>query len=216
MADIRYSPRINYIQSLYAPEDKVLKTIGKDLDKRRFNMQVSPVEARLLQLLLKLSGAIKVLEIGTLVGYSAICIARSLPKDGRLLSLEKSEDNYLAAKANIIKAGLEDKIKIIHGDAIKLLPDLRKYALFDAVFIDANKTGYPMYLDLVYDLLRPGGLIIADNTLLFDTVINPQPPKDSKSMWRAMRKFNEMLADTTRFEAIIIPTAEGLSIALKK
>jgi predicted O-methyltransferase YrrM len=216
MADTRYNPRIDYIQSLYAPEDELLKEISESLDTKSFNMQLSPVEARLIQLLLKLSGAHTVLEIGTLVGYSSIWIARSLPEQGRLVSIEKSEEHYRKTKANILKAGLQNKVEILHGDAANLLPNLRGYGLFDAVFIDANKTGYPLYLDLVYDLLCPGGLIIADNTLLFDSVIHSQPPKTSQSMWRAMRKFNEMLADTTRFEAILIPNEEGLSVAIKR
>ncbi len=216
MAGSRYNPCVAYIQSLYAPEDSLLKEISESLDSKRFNMQISAMEGKLLQLLLKMTGALKVLEIGTLVGYSSIWIARSLPEEGRLISIEKSEENYREARANILKAGLNNKVEIIQGDAALLLPGLGKYGPFDAAFIDANKTGYPLYLDLVYDLLRPGGLIIADNTLLFDSVISPQPPQADKSMWLAMRKFNEMLADTTRFEAILIPTAEGLSIAIKK
>lgn len=216
MSLTRYSQATEYITSLYVQEDEVMYSIRSSLDQKRLGMQLSPVEGKLLSMLVKMMNAKNVLEIGTLVGYSAIWIAKALPQDGRLISIEKSSSNFEEASRNIDRAKLSEKIKLINGDAldvIKNLPDKREN--FDIVFIDADKLSYPHYLDEAYNMLRKGVMVIADNTFLFDMVFDDETPKHGVSMWESMRKFNTMLADSTRFESIIIPTQEGLSIGFK-
>lgn len=202
--------KTSYIESLYAVEDEILHETRVSINEYLQKIQISPLEGKIIHVLLNMVKAKKVLEIGTLAGYSAIWIARALPKDGQLTCIEKSEENYKIALANLQNAVPDGKVKLINADAKELLPTLNEK--FDAVFIDADKTSYPFYLEQTYRLLNQGGLIIADNTLLFGKVYN----KSSEEMVIAMQEFNQKISDPDRFISIILPTNEGLTIAIKR
>jgi caffeoyl-CoA O-methyltransferase len=159
-------------------------------------------------------GARSVLEIGTLGGYSAIHFGRALPEDGALISLEIDERHAEVARENVERAGFSGKVEIRVGDARELLARIAENGEgpFDLVFIDADKEGYPEYLEWAMRLTRPGSLILGDNTIRGGSVLDPQ---DSSA--RATREFNEKIAEDPRLSAIVLPILreriDGLTIA---
>src|SRR5256714_3360583 len=154
-----------YISALFAPEDALLVSLREEADRTGLPpIAVSADEGRLLQVLLTSIGARRVLEVGTLGGYSAIWMARALPEDGELLSLEIEPRHAEFARRYVERAGLSDRVEIRLGRALDVLPSLDGDR-FDAVFIDADKEPMRNYFEWALRLLRPGGLLIADNTL---------------------------------------------------
>ena len=205
-----------YIEELFAPRDEALEAALKESRRAGLpEIQVSPNEGVLLGLLAQMVGARRILEIGTLGGYSAIHLARALPEDGAMISLEIDEHHAEVARKNVERAGLEDKVEIRVGDAKVLLARVveREEGPFDLVFIDADKEGYPEYLEWAMRLSRPGSLILADNTIRGGSVLDP---KDDSA--RATREFNEKLARDPRLSGIVLPLIreriDGLAIAL--
>ncbi|AMP05522.1 mycolic acid cyclopropane synthetase family protein [Collimonas pratensis] len=171
------------------------------------------MEGKIIHVLLKMINAKTVLEIGTLGGYSATWIARALPDDGKLVCIEKSEEHYLIAKQNFDSITEGKKINLLKGDAKEILQNFD--SSFDAIFIDANKSAYPYYLEQASRLLRKNGLIIADNTFLFGQVYDPAINGDKEKIVGAMREFNKQISDSARFTSVILPTDDGLTIAIK-
>lgn len=210
MRSQQINARDKYIRDLYAPETELLARIRATLAEKNLSIHVSPEEGKLLQLFVRLHGAKNIVEIGTLGGYSALWMAAALPANGHLTTFEKSPERAEMARSFIAESPHAKKITVVEGDAHAALRDHK--GKVDMVFIDAEKTGYPDYLAWADSALPEGGLLIADNTLLFDTVYGETPEGEAK-MWQAMRQFNATLAE--RFEAIILPTAEGLSVAVK-
>jgi predicted O-methyltransferase YrrM len=210
------TPNIDYIRKLYAPQDSLLASIAETLKKLDIAWQVGPEEGKLLQLLIRLCGARRVVEIGTLAGYSTIWMARALPEGGQIFTIGKDPEHNAMAKHFFDQSDVAERITLLEGDAHLILPVLSKQAPYDMVFIDADKISYPDYLDWAEEHIRPGGLIVADNTLLFDAVaLDAPPPGIAPKTWQAMRSFNERLADKNKFMSIMIPTAEGISVAIK-
>ncbi len=205
----------DYIEELFAPQDAALEAAVRKSQRAGLpEIQVSPNEGKLLQLLAEVVGARRVLEIGTLGGYSAINLARGLAEDGVLISLEIDEHHAEVARENVERAGLDERVEIWVGDARELLAELVESdeAPFDIVFIDADKEGYPVYLEWSMRLSRPGSLILADNTIRGGSILDPQ---DASA--RATRDFNERLANDPRLSAIVVPLirerVDGLAIA---
>ncbi len=215
---------LEYIRNLYAEEDAVLRGIRDTFEQRGMPIQVGAEEGKLLHLLLKLHGARQVVEVGTLGGYSAIWMARALPEGGHLHTIEHDAEHAELARGFIVQAGLQEKITVWEGDGTAQLAALAEESpQVDAIFIDADKISYPKYLDWAEAHVRPGGLILADNTLLFGTVQHDSLPgsgqdgqKVREGTWKAMRAFNARLADSTKFDGLLLPTREGLSVAIKK
>lgn len=206
----------SYIEELFAPEDSALEAALRDSKNAGLpQIQVSPNQGKLLRLLAGISGARRILEIGTLGGYSTIHLARALPDDGALISLELEEHHAKVARRNIERAGLGKKVMVRVGNAQKSLAAMAdgEEGPFDLIFIDADKGGYPKYLEWSLKLSHPGSLILADNTIRGGSVLDPQ---DESA--RVMRKFNQILADDERLSAIILPIVrervDGLAIAL--
>lgn len=204
-----------YITNLYANEDDALAQCRNKLSSTKAAIQVSPMEGKIIHVLLQMIDAKNVLEIGTLAGYSSIWIARALPANGILHTIEKSEEHHAIATANIAAANLSNRVTLHLGEALTVLEQMSTYGPFDAVFIDADKANYPNYLNHAYSLLRIGGIVIADNTRLFDLLLQ-KPTEENRDLHINMQLFNEMLADTARFTSIMLPTTEGLSIGIKK
>jgi predicted O-methyltransferase YrrM len=181
-------------------------------------INVSPGQGKLLQLLAQAQGARSILEIGTLGGYSTIWLARALPRDGRLISLEADPKHVEVARANIARAGLAHNVEIRCGRALDTLPQLvaENRGPFDLVFIDADKPGYPDYLEWALKLSRRGSLIIADNVVR-DGAVADSSSRDPGV--RGIRHFIEMLAAEPRVSATVIQTVgskgyDGFAMAL--
>jgi caffeoyl-CoA O-methyltransferase len=204
-----------YIEGLYTPSDPALEgALHRSREAGLPEIQVSPNEGRLLQLLAEILGAKRILEVGTLGGYSTIHLARALPEDGSLLTLELSERHAEVARENVAEAGLEDMIEVRVGDAKKLLAGMveNDEEPFDFTFIDADKEGYPEYLENAVLLSHPGSLILVDNTIRGGSVIEP-----ADELAQVTHKFNETLAKNPRLSALILPlireSVDGLAIA---
>ncbi|HEY7233385.1 MAG TPA: O-methyltransferase [Gemmatimonadaceae bacterium] len=201
----------DYISALFAPEDQLLASLREEADRTGLPpIAVSPDEGRLLQVLLTSIQARRVLEVGTLGGYSAIWMARALPEDGELLTIEIEPKHAEFARRYIERAGLADRIDIRIGRALDVLPSLDGEQ-FDAVFIDADKEPMPNYFEWALRLLRPGGLLIADNTLWGGKVYD-DAEQDGKTT--AVREFNRRMATDPRILSILVPTHDGVAIGV--
>jgi predicted O-methyltransferase YrrM len=197
----------SYIRDLFLPPDPQLEAaLQRAAAAGLRSIQVSPEIGRLLGILVQATGARRVLEIGTLGGYSAIHLARALPADGRLISLELDERHAQVARENLSDAGLADRADVRVGAALDLLPALSTDAPFDLAFIDADKESYPAYLEWCMQLVRPGGMIVVDNVLSRQGVM-PSAADDAGG--RAIAAMNEMAAREPRLNAIIVPARDG-------
>jgi caffeoyl-CoA O-methyltransferase len=205
----------SYVEELFAPPDPALEdALRRSREAGLPEIQVSPNEGVLLRLLAEIAGARRILEIGTLGGYSTIHLARALPEDGSLVSLEVDERYAEVARENIWGAGIGERVEVRVGDARELLARMVEEGegAFDLVFIDADKESYLEYLEWALRLSRPGSLILGDNAIRGGGVLDP---KDESA--RAIREFNEELAKNPRLSAIILPLirehVDGLAIA---
>lgn len=197
-----------YIEGLFAPHDEILAAALEDMEQGGLpSINVSANEGKLLYLLAKLSGAKKVLEIGTLGGYSTIWLARALPADGRVLSLEYAPKHAEVARKNIARAGFADRVEVRLGAGLDLLPQIvaNGEGPFDLFFIDADKDNYPGYLEWALKLSRPGSLILSDNLIRNGAVLNPEPG----SVSGIVAAYNRELAQNPRLESIILPIVRG-------
>jgi predicted O-methyltransferase YrrM len=209
-----------YIESLFVPPDPVLTQNVTDADAAGLPaIQVSPNQGKLLYLLTKMCGASRVLEIGTLGGYSTTWLARALPDGGTITSLELDQTHADVARKNVDRAGVGSRLTLHVGPADQTLQQLidQRVPAFDLIFIDADKPGYPRYLELSLPLSRPGTVIIADN-LIRDGLVLEDKPEDENA--RAAKVFNARLAAEDRLESIIVPIlgkrVDGMSISIVK
>lgn len=200
-----------YITDLFVQEDEALKNIQKVANENGLpTISVAPLDGKLLMWLAKLVGAKKIVEIGTLAGYSGVWLARGLSEGGKLYTLEKSAKHAEISRANFESAGVGEKVEVLQGEAQDIFKKVEKYAPFDLVFIDADKEGYPAYLKWAVDHLRPGGVIAAHNAFRNGNIMNPQDDGD-----RAMDAFNRALAGESRLESIILPLGDGMAVGIK-
>ena len=209
-----FSKKDLYIRNLFSKEYKKIEEICL-LDEKR-HIQITPEEAKLLSFFIKIHKVKNIVEIGTLYGYSSICMAKALPEDGHVYTIESNPQCSEIAKKNFSTFDLSSKITLVEGDAHIKLNELSIKAPFDMIFIDADKSGYSQYLDWAELYIKQGGLIIADNTLLFDTVfLDSAPEKVSKQSWQTMREFNNRLSNEEKYHSTLVPTSEGMTVALK-
>ena len=171
-------------------------------------IQVSSSEGKLLGLFLRMIGARRVVEVGTLAGYSAIRMARALPDDGKLYTLELDPHHAEVARGNIAAAGFADRVEVRVGRALELLPQLSPLGPFDAVFLDADKEGYADYTRWAADNLRRGGLLLADNSYFFGHLLEETPAA------AAVRRFHE--AVPADFDSTCVPTPDGLVVGIRR
>lgn len=171
-------------------------------------IQIAPAEGRFLELLLRMAGAETIVEIGTLAGYSALCMARALPPGGKVYTLEFDPHHAAVARANIEAAGFSDRVEVIEGDAMESLPALETAGPFCAVFVDADKARYDLYGRWAVANLRPGGLLIGDNAYFFGKLLDDDDPSAA-----AMRRFHEEMA--AELDSVCLPTPDGLAIGVK-
>ncbi len=211
----------HYIGDLFNDQDDVLEATEQSIIEFNIpSISISPVQGKFLHLLAKLCHAKKILEIGTLAGYSTIWLARALSANGRLITLEYEPLHAEVAKKNIARAGLDQMVDIRIGKAIDLLPLLvaRQEGPFDMIFIDADKPPYKEYFDWALKLSRPGTLIVADNVIREGKVLEAKSPDE---MVEGVKRFNEALAANTAVTATIIQTVgskehDGMALAIVK
>jgi len=202
----------NYVRETFSAEDEVLSTIRSEISRRGLpEITVRPEEGRFLQFIVAASGARLAVEIGTLGGYSGVWIARGLPASGRLITLELSEKHAAVATDHFEMAGVADKVEVRVGDAHDLLQDLASEGPFEFVFIDAEKEGYPAYLDWAEANLRPRGILAAHNAFRHGAVVD-WSNSDPKVV--ATRSFNERLAGDDRFITTVVPAGDGIVLGV--
>lgn len=186
----------------FAAEDDALRgSIRAAAEAGMPAIQISPLQGKLLQVLAAACGARKILEVGALAGYSGIWLARALPADGRLISLEVSEQHAAVARASLARAGVGDRTEVRVGPAAELLPALQSEAPFDLIFIDADKPGYPTYLDWALRLSRVGTCIVADNCIRGGKPFQGDPDEGN----RAILAYDERVAADPRLVSIALP-----------
>ncbi len=215
----RWAEVDGYVSGLLAPEDEALKAALKaGVDAGLPEIQVSPPQARLLDILARSVGARTVLEFGTLAGYSTIWLARALPEGGRLITLEADPDYAEVARATIANAGLLELVELRVGPALDSLPALEAEGAgpFDFVFIDADKIHTPDYFTWAVDRTRPGGLIVADNVIRDGALVDPETDDPTIP---AQRRLHELIAADPRVTATTIQTVgakgyDGFTLAL--
>lgn len=207
-----------YIEQHSSPESEVLQQITRSTHLELINprMLSGHVQGRVLSMLSQMIQPKRILELGTFTGYSALCLAEGLAKDGELITIEHNDELEDGIRRNLALTPLGEKVKLIIGDAKEAMRRLGDEARgdeakgFDLVFIDADKKEYCDYLDLVLPLMRQGGWILADNTLWDGHIIESAYDKDKQTV--ALRAFNDKVAQDERLEKVILPLRDGLTI----
>ena len=205
-----------YLTAHSSPPDAVLRELANetaDLYPNETGLAIAPEQGTLMTLLTQLTGAASAIEIGTFTGYSSVCIARGLAADGRLLCCDISEEWTEVAQKYWEKAGLQDRIELRLGPAMDTLSALPDAELFDLAFIDADKDGYLGYWRQVVPRIRPGGLIMVDNTFSHGRVIDAG---NDNPFVIAIRDFNDHAAADDRVDLVMVPIGDGLTLARKK
>ena len=208
-----------YLTAHSTPPDAILRELAAETAERYPNesgLQVAPEMGTfltLMTLLTQIAGAVSAIEIGTFTGYSSICIARGLAAGGRLLCCDISEEWTSVARKYWEKAGLTDRIELRLGPAIDTLRSLPDQEIFDLAFIDADKGGYLGYWREVVPRMRPGGLIMVDNTFSHGRVIDAG---NDNPLVIAVRDFNDHAAADDRVDLIMVPIGDGLTLARKR
>lgn len=206
-----------YLLSASLRETPVLTRLREETASHQASgMQISPEQGQFMQLLAKLTGARRAVEVGVFTGYSALAVALALPADGRLLACDVSPDYTAVARRYWEEAGVSHKIELVLAPALETL-DARLAAgedgSYDFAFIDADKTSYAAYYERLLTLLRPGGLIAVDNTLWGGAVADPQ---DQSPDTVAIRRFNDSLLEDPRVDISLVPIGDGLTLARKR
>ena len=205
------------ITILFAPEDEGLQqALVAAREAGLPGIQISPVQGKLLQLLATACQAKKILEIGSLAGYSGIWLARALPAGGRLITLEINPRHAAVVKNSFERAGVGEKTEVRVGAALELLPQLGSEAPFDLIFIDADKAPYPEYLEWALKLVRPGSIIVADNCIRQGKGLKQGQDKEGQSLYR----YNQLVIQDPRLESLALAidddNTDGFTISVVK
>lgn len=204
----------DYILDHSDKEPEYLAKINRKTSVRMINPRMCSghYQGRVLSMLCKMIKPEKVLEIGTFTGYSAVCIAESLPENGRLDTIEIDDELEDFIKENIQLSPYSDRIKLHIGRALEIIPALNE--TFDLVFIDADKREYSDYFEAVLPKVKSGGFIFADNTLWDGKILEEVHPNDKQTI--EIMRFNDKIASDERVERLILPVRDGLTIIRKK
>jgi caffeoyl-CoA O-methyltransferase len=205
-----------WAEEVYRPEDEVLREIRQRSEREGLpTIAVGRFDGLHLEVLARMSGARRAVEIGTLGGYSGVCLLRGMGVQGFLHTFELSSHHAEVARRSFREAGVAERVRIHVGPALERLAEVEGLGPFDLVFVDADKRGYPAYLGWAESHLRVGGVLLADNTFGFGRVHQPPAGRPDDAEVDALRTFSERLAGSGRFRATLIPTAEGLSLGVK-
>lgn len=229
-----------YIKQHATPQSEALAWVEKQTHIRtnHARMLSGSAQGQLMRMLVQMTGARRILELGTFTGYSAICMASALPEGGHLDTLELNDELEDLILEGFERAGLSEKIELHIGDCKETLKSMRlemglaaecghsdseidsesaaisEEKLYDIVYIDANKREYPEYYELVFDMIRPGGLILGDNVIWDGKVCQDPMPQDKQTV--GIARFNDMVSADPRVESVILPMRDGLNVIRKK
>jgi len=206
------SPQLeNYIEEFSSREDELMVELSREthLKVQMPQMVSGNIQGQFLEMVSKMIKPKRILEIGTFTGYSALALAKGLTEDGLLYTIDINEELQPMCSRYFEKAKLSKQVKHLIGDAPQIIPDINE--IFDLVFIDADKANYVNYYDLVFDKVRIGGYIIADNVLWSGKVIEEKKDKDTQ----AIHLYNEKVAMDSRVSGFILPLRDGLNIVQK-
>jgi len=204
-----------YTYRTFAPEDPFLVDVrGRAQAAGLPDIHVAPLDGLHLEVLCRLVGAKKAVEIGTLAGYSGTCLLRGMPPSGSLHTFEIDARHAAVARETFKRAGFEGRARIHVGPALERLAEIVADGPFDLVFIDADKSSYGAYTEWAAENLRHGGAVILDNAFLFGQIVD-EPKGEAASAIRGMRRSHEVLARSGRFRSTMFPTGEGLAVGVK-
>ena len=207
---ITYDYIDDYLYRIAAPRDTLLERMEEYADSHAVPI-VGPLVGRLLYNLAKASQSRNILEIGTAIGYSGIWLARAVaPQKGSVTTIDMDPERVKIAKKNISEAGLERTVRVIEGNALKVLPTLKEE--FDMIFLDSDKDVYPDAFKMSVPMLRKGGLFVADNALWGGDVAKGGKSKDTQSMI----KFNRLVSESSGMSTVIVPLRDGVLVSLKE
>jgi caffeoyl-CoA O-methyltransferase len=207
----------DYVRASSEPPDDVVRDLLAEtaaLGERGEappTFQIPPEQGALMQLLTRALGVRRAIEIGTFTGFSALCVARGLPADGRLVCLDRNGDWTAIARRYWERAGVADRIELRLGDAHETLRELPAEPAFDLAFVDADKTGYADYVEQLHPRMADNGVVLLDNTLRGGGVLAPETDDD-----RAVAELNAALARDPRWETVLLPLADGLTMLRKR
>ena len=203
-----------YVVSHSQQEPKILQELSRETWQKVLNprMLSGAFQGRVLSMISKIIQPKNVLEIGTYTGYSAICIAEGLQKDGQIYTLDKNEELEDLQNKYFEKSGFRNQIQQYFGNALEIIPTLD--VKFDMVFIDADKSNYPNYFNLIIDKMNKGGIILSDNVLWSGKVIEKLDPKDLDT--QALLEYNKLLNSDDRVDTVLLPIRDGLTISRMK
>jgi predicted O-methyltransferase YrrM len=206
---------VDYMTGLFPVEDELLEQLKDDaLEAGIPDIQISPEQGAFMQVLLQAIGARRVLEVGTLGGYSAIIMGRALPEDGELITIERDPWHAEFASKQIEKAGLQNRVKVHIGSAVDLLEgELANSGPYDFAFIDADKPSYSRYLALIYPMMRLGGLIAGDNAIAWGHIADST--NDDPDVL-GMQEFNRTMAEHPGLQSCIVPIGDGMCLGIVK
>lgn len=208
-------PYQEYLRDLFHSDDCQLAQLQEEAKAAGLpGISIGPEQGKFLQMLIHLTGARKVLEIGVLGGYSGAWIARALPADGKLIGLELDRKHADFACQQWQRMGLADKTEVRVGPALDNLPGLEEEAPFDLIFIDADKDNYPRYLDYSIQYSRPGAVIVGDNVRLGGGLVDPA--RQDSEWVQGMKSFTRTLSQDARIISTVVPYSDGLAMAIVK
>lgn len=205
-----------YIDNVFTKQDDILEAVIKSIEEHGMRqISVPPASGKLLTMLVSISDAKNVLEIGALGGYSGICLARGFGSEGNLTSLELEESYADLAKSNLSKAGFKNQVNYLIGPALESLNKLSEAGeKFDFFFIDADKGNYENYLEACIKLAQPGAIIVADNVLAGGSVTDStMEPRQNTEI---MKAFNETVAKHPQLESLLLPVGDGMTVSRVK
>ena len=204
-----------YICTHTTSENEVLEAITHDTHVHILNphMLSGQVQGRLLSIISHMIRPKRILELGTFTGYSALCLAEGLAEGGKVVTIEHNDELEETIRRNFARSPLGERIELVIGDAKEVLDRPSLVDAYELVFIDADKREYCAYLEAVYPLVPVGGFILADNTLWDGHIIDPAYEKDKQT--QGLRAFNDKLAEDERFEQVILPLRDGLTLIRK-
>ena len=208
------SASYRYILEHIDSEDEVLHELYRETNLKvpGARMLSGHLQGKVLSMISKMIQPESILEIGTFTGYSAICLARGLREGGKLITIEKDDELESLANKYFQKAGMGNKIFQLTGPALEIIPTMKQS--FDLVYIDADKREYTDYYNIVFEKVKGGGFIIADNTLWNGKILESSLPRDAQS--RGIINFNELVKDDPRIEKVILPLRDGMTLIRKK
>jgi len=204
----------NYVVNHSQKEPELLKQLNKETWQKVLNprMLSGAYQGRLLAMLSKLIHPKNILEIGTYTGYSALCLAEGMQKDGQLITIDKNEELENFAKKYFNKSNFKNQIQQVIGNALDVIPTLTQK--FDLVFIDADKSNYINYFNLIIDKMNSGGVILSDNVLWSGKIIEDLKPNDVDT--KTLIEYNKLLNTDPRVETILLPIRDGLTVTRVK